>query len=509
MNRLRLLFAILLLRLLAVPAQAHIGSPDVFFDGKIGPYPAKVTIRVPAVVPGRAEIEVRPVSDRPVQVSILPLFSKTSLKNNPPPEIARPAPEEAGLYRGDLWLMKSGGYSVEVKVQGEAGDGVVQIPVNSVATHQLPLPRYLAVALTVLTVLLVIGGLAIVRAAAGESTLPPGAVLDSAHRRKGLVAMTFTAFLCIGSLAGGRYWWNAEEASFRRHLREGSWPDLTAEVRSDGAERVLRLTIGDMTFGPHYTLPLMTDHGKLLHVFLVGDGDNGSIAHLHPIRQGGKVFEVALPPLPEGDYRVFVDLTLSDTGLSSTTTAAIHLPPLASSSAPLSTLKADPDDSWANCSTAAVADAASGSLDYHFDDGLRLLWKAPSQPLRARHDAGLQFEVRNAAGEPVTLESYMGMISHAAVMRADGKIFAHLHPAGNFSMAAQSYFESKAAGETTGAGAPPGVMDHSKMHHGGSAASPAFYLPYEFPSAGNYHLWVQFKTAGQVHTARFEAKVAP
>lgn len=504
MNRLRLLFAILLLRLLAVPAQAHIGSPDVFFDGKIGPYPAKVTIRVPAVVPGRAEIEVRPVSDRPVQVSILPLFSKTSLKNNPPPEIARPAPEEAGLYRGDLWLMKSGGYSVEVKVQGEAGDGVVQIPVNSVATHQLPLPRYLAVALTVLTVLLVIGGLAIVRAAAGESTLPPGAVLDSAHRRKGLVAMTFTAFLCIGSLAGGRYWWNAEEASFRRHLRDGAWPDLTAEVRNDGPQRLLRLTIGDTAFGPHYVLPLLTDHGKLLHLFLIGDGDNGSIAHLHPIRQGGKVFEVSLPPLPEGDYRVFVDLTLSDTGLSSTTTTRIHLPPVPSNPAPAATLPADPDDSWATCSAVSVAEATGPTPSYHFDDGLQLVWH-PHLPLRARHDAGLQFEVRDAAGQPVVLTPYMGMFSHAAVMRADGKVFAHLHPAGNFSMAAQSFFESKVAGE----GASTGVMDHSKMHHGSSSATSAFYLPYEFPSAGDYHLWVQFKTGGQVHTARFEAKVAP
>lgn len=507
MNRLRFLLAIFLLGLFAARAQAHIGSPDVFFDGKIGPYPAKVTIRVPPVVPGRAEIDVRPVSDRPVQVSILPLFSKTSLKNSPPPESALPAPEEAGLYRGDLWLMKSGGYSVEVKVHGEAGEGVVQIPVNSVATHQLPLPRFLAIALSGLGGLLVIGGLAIVRAAAGESTLPAGAVMDSSHRRKGLIAVTITAFLCIGGLAGGRYWWNAEEASFRRHLREGAWPDLSAEVRADGSQRLLRLTIGETTFGPHYVIPLLPDHGKLLHVFLVGQKENNAIAHLHPIRLGGKVFEVALPPLPDGDYKIFVDLTLSDTGLSSTTTAPIHLPPIPSGYATATGSKADPDDSWANCPAASAANADS-TLAYHFEDGLQLLWK-PHAALRARHDAGLQFEVRDAAGQPVALEPYMGMISHAAVMRADGTVFAHLHPAGNFSMAAQSFFESKVADENTGSTAPAGAIDHSKMHHGGTTASSAFYLPYEFPSAGDYHVWVQFKIAGQVHTARFEANVAP
>ncbi|EDY16289.1 conserved hypothetical protein [Chthoniobacter flavus Ellin428] len=508
MSRSRFFFAFIVLCLLAVNARAHIGSPDVFFDGKIGPYPAKVTIRVPPVVPGRAEIDVRPVSNRPLQVSILPLFSKTSLKNSPPPEPALPAPEEAGLYRGDLWLMRSGGYSVEVKIHGDAGDGVVQIPVNSVATHQLPLPRYLAVALIGLAGLLVIGGLAIVRAAAGESTLPPDTALDSSHRRKGLIAATFTAFLCLGSLAGGRYWWNVEEASFRKHLREGAWPDLAAEVHTAGGQRILHLTVGETTFGPHYTIPLLTDHGKLLHLFLIGKDGNSSVAHLHPIRQGGKVFEVALPPLPEGDYRIFVDLTLSDTGLSSTTTASIHLPPVPSGSTPTDNLRVDPDDSWATCTTPSVANAADAVSAYHFEDGLQLLWK-PHPTLRARHDAGLQFEVRDAAGQPATLEPYMGMISHAAVMRADGGVFAHLHPAGNFSMAAQSFFESKVAGEASGGATSSGMMDHSRMHHGGATASSAFELPYEFPSAGDYHLWVQFKTAGQVHTARFDVTVAP
>jgi len=95
-------------------------------------------------------------------------------------------------------------------------------------------------------------------------------------------------------------------------------------------------------------------------------------------------------------------------------------------------------------------------------------------------------------------------------MRADGSVFAHLHPAGNFSMAAQSFFESKVAKETGEGGAAPVAVDHSKMHHGAAGPSPsAFYLPYEFPSPGSYHVWIQFKTGGQVRTARFEAKILP
>lgn len=510
MSRLRLFLALLLLSLPASSARAHIGSPDVFFDGKVGPYPTAVTIRMPEVIPGRAEIDVRATGDRPLQVFILPLFSKTEVKNSPPPDAARPVPGEPGLYRGELWLMRSGGYSVEVRVRGDAGEGVVQIPINSEARHQLPMPRLLATILITLGGLLFAGGLAIVKAAASESTLPPGVTLDSSRRRSGLIAAAVATVVCVVMVVGGRYWWNVEEASFQSKLRKGAWPDLSAEAYSEGAQRTLRLTLGEKSFDPHRAIPLLTDHGKLLHVFLIGDHESGSIAHLHPIRESGKVFEAVLPPLPEGDYQVFVDLTLADSGISTTSTTKLHLPPIPPGPPTPSKLQADPDDSWAACPAASVPSAIELAPAYHFDDGLQIVWKS-HPPLRVRHDAGMQFEVRDSAGQPVPLEPYMGMISHAAVMRVDGSVFAHLHPAGNFSMAAQTFFESKVARETAGDGVASVEMDHSKMHHGtAAAASPSsFYLPYEFPSAGNYHVWIQFKIGGQVRTARFEAAVLP
>lgn len=510
MNQLRIFLALLFFALRAGPAQAHIGSPDVFFDGKVGPYAANIIIRMPAVVPGRAEIDVRTAGDRPLQVFILPLFSKTEVKNSPPPDPALPVAGEAGLYRGELWLMRSGGYSVEVRVRGEAGEGVVQIPINSEAMHQLPMPRLLATILVGLGGLLFVGGLAIVKAAASESTLEPGATMNSARRRHGFIAAAVATGVCAVMIIGGRYWWNVEEASFRRHLRQGVWPDLSAEARIEGSQRILRLTLGEKTFEPHRAIPLLTDHGKLLHVFLIGERQSGGIAHLHPIRESGKVFEAVLPPLPEGEYQVFVDLTLADSGISTTTTTTLRIPAVPEGTPTLSRLPADADDSWASCPAASVPGAADAAPVYRFADGLQIVWKShPS--LRVRRDAGMQFEVRDAAGQPVPLEPYMGMISHAAVMRADGSVFAHLHPAGNFSMAAQTFFEAKVAKESLEGATVPAAIDHSKMHHGAAAASgpSSFYLPYEFPSAGDYHVWIQFKTGGQVHTARFEATVLP
>jgi hypothetical protein len=106
----------------------------------------------------------------------------------------------------------------------------------------------------------------------------------------------------------------------------------------------------------------------------------------------------------------------------------------------------------------------------------------------------------------------MGMLCHAAVLRNDGSIFAHLHPSGNFSMAAQSFFETKLAKE--GKSDPArisidGAPDHAMHHHHSTAAVSSFYLPYEFPEPGNYRVWVQFKTNGRVLTGVFDATVGP
>jgi hypothetical protein len=80
-------------------------------------------------------------------------------------------------------------------------------------------------------------------------------------------------------------------------------------------------------------------------------------------------------------------------------------------------------------------------------------------------------------------------------------------------MAAQKYFESKIAREAANdAGAPvPMEMDHSKMHHGMPGGSPVstISIPYEFPSAGDYVVWVQVKTGGEVLTAAFKTTVGP
>ena len=420
---------------------------------------------------------------------------------------------ETNIFTGDLWLMTFGAYSIEVKIHGASGDGTMQIPVNSTATAQLPLPPWMGGVLLALGLILWVGAMAIVGACAGESTLPVG-VDEQPNRRKYWIAAIITAVVLVLGLVGGDKWWQAEENNFRAHLRSGGWPDLAAEVRAEGSQRILQLTIGKETFSPKDRLDLALDHGKLLHLFLVGLPNHQAFAHIHPVRKGNTVFEVALPPLPEGDYELYCDMTLG-TGLSSTATNVIHLSalPMDQSSSGTNYLEVDPDDSWATDSSVAVREQAGGETVFHLADGTSVIWKA-HPALQARQDAGLNFEVWDADGKPADLEPYMGMLSHAAVLRSDGGVFAHLHPTGNFSMAAQMVFDAKLAKETGTTNMdgmmrmPDGtIMRASDMGPATGGGDSRITLPYEFPTAGDYRVWVQIKTGGEIKTAVFNAMV--
>jgi hypothetical protein len=498
---------ILFLCLFSLTTHAHIGSPDIFYDGTAGPYPVRVTVRMPGVVPGRAEISARVQTSDPVEVSFLPVYSYTPVTNSPPADVGQLVRGETNLYSGDLWLMRFGAYSVEVRVKGPNGDGAVEIPVTSMAIRQLPLPSVLGKILLLLCAVLVIGGIGIAAAAGREAALPAGAASSTRQRWKGVLAAATATILFVLALYIGKNWWASEERGFQSHLHEGAWPDLETTVRTDGADRILQLEVGKQFFQHNNKQSLIPDHGKLMHLFLVRQGSRDAFAHLHPIRKDAYNFEVALPPLPEGRYDIFCDLTFEG-GTSSTATNSILLPPITIDGSKASTLERDPDDSWANTPVAATASTNNTAI-CHLPDGTQIIWQS-HPPLRVNEDASLHFSVADTNGAPLELQPYMGMLCHAAVLRSDDAVFAHLHPSGNFSMAAQIFFDRKLAPQKDAGMADmpnmPG-MDHSMHHmHMGTPES-SVSLPYQFPAPGKYRIWVQFKIADRVLTGMFDAQV--
>jgi hypothetical protein len=89
----------------------------------------------------------------------------------------------------------------------------------------------------------------------------------------------------------------------------------------------------------------------------------------------------------------------------------------------------------------------------------------------------------------------MGMAAHVVIASRDASVFAHLHPSGSISMAAMQKF-------TGGAAADP---------HAGHVmpVESAVAIPYAFPKAGPFRIFVQVKRDGQVKTAAFDVDIRP
>ena len=80
-----LLFIVLFWPLLSF---AHIGSPNVFFEGNAGSHPVRVVIRPPAVVPGIAQVNIRVHTGEVAQVTVQPVLWEAGAKGAPTPEAA-------------------------------------------------------------------------------------------------------------------------------------------------------------------------------------------------------------------------------------------------------------------------------------------------------------------------------------------------------------------------------------------------------------------------------------
>jgi hypothetical protein len=90
-----------------VVGSAHVGSPDVWYDGPAGPYSIRVLVRPPRVVPGLAEIIVR-VRGGADRVLVAPARWDTGEEGTPAPDVAQPVRGDPELFSGRLWLMARG-----------------------------------------------------------------------------------------------------------------------------------------------------------------------------------------------------------------------------------------------------------------------------------------------------------------------------------------------------------------------------------------------------------------
>jgi hypothetical protein len=479
---------------------AHVGSADVYYEGDAGPYHLFVTIRLPLVIPGVAEIQVRTASPDVHTIRVVPLrLSGLGSQLPPLPDVAQRSRDDPQFFVSSVWFMEFGALQVRIDAEGSSGKAELSVPVASFPRQSLAMSWGLRGVLLFFLVFLTLGAVVIAGTVVRYSTVPPGEAPQPSNRRRSRIVMAITVILVVLVLYRGRAAWNVEAATYQRNVDLLKPP--RAETLLDGNCLVIRpagqlmvpLAAQTQSASAVRMDELIPDHGHLMHLFLIASPGMSRMWHLHPdLAKGGDAFVETLPAMPAGHYEVFADI-LDKTGFPWTLVGKLDLPQINGL-----VVKGD-DSAWAG---APVTNSFSDTTVAQLPDGARIVWEQDGA-LKANVPASFKFRVEEKDGSPARgLEPYMGMAAHAQVVYSDLSVFAHIHPAGSVSMAALDMARDGLTQSSTGAS---GMVMESM--HSSASLPPKFSFPYGFPHPGDYRIFVQIKRAGEVQTAAFDARV--
>ncbi len=523
------------------PVNAHIGSAGIVQEGKAGNYQIQVYVEPPDVIPGVAKVSVSVDGTDIKSIKLSPIYYWAGDEGSPKEDEALPVAGESGRFEGKIWLMETGAASVKIVITGKRGKGEVLIPIAAIATAKRDLPKSLGWILAGLALLLVGIMTTIIGASTSDSLLKPGATGDKKSKRGKVIGSTVGLSFCGLLLFVGNSWWGSISREYRERYMFRPY-QATSSIKIENSQRVLHFKIDSNSIERRWTSYVIPDHGKLMHLFLVRQGTLDAFAHLHPVRKDTLNFEAPLPNLPAGKYLVYADI-LRFHGLQYTIADTVEIPALKISQENFEKQTGDSDDTYVvtnpiKSKTSAIQDAGisicgTPGVKTSLQDGSSIVWEEkPNQTLKAGQVYDLKFSVMSPDGKPAELQTYLGMMGHAAILKEDGSVYIHLHPNGTFSATSQQVME-KRVGEKTNPSprlgnakqfrdsidnvlvqlqAMPeeqrdkllmgGMVHQTSGHHGGSVS-----FPYVFPSAGNYRIWLQVKRKGKILTGAFDAKV--
>jgi hypothetical protein len=198
--------------------------------------------------------------------------------------------------------------------------------------------------------------------------------------------------------------------------------------------------------------PLMAydvTHERELHLLVVRE-DGSGFRHVHPERDSEGTWSLPWRWEQAGTYRVYVDLVPADTGTPITLSRTVQV------SGPVG-----PPDPPEEATT-----ARSGPFE------VRLVGD-----LRAGRESTITARVKRD-GEPVTnLRPYLGAFGHLVALREGDLAFLHVHPQGDVPEADAS-------------------------------SGPEVAFRVAAPTAGRYHLYLDFRVGQRVHTVAFTREAA-
>ena len=402
---------------------AHVGSPDVFFEGQAGPYKLLVTIRPPQVVPGVAEIEIRSLAADVTGIHIVPLRLTAPRQLAPVPDLARASKDDPQFYTGSLWLMATGSWKVRVDVDGARGKrdalGTGAGALYARARHAEDRRGDPAPARAVAGVRPGSGGgRECARGATGARHTARRRAACAARAGRCWPRRRFWAAYC----GLGGEWWKSAAGDYASYVYKPL--GVQASVES-GNQLVLQLD--DPGWLNRRTDDLLPDHNHLMHLYVIHLPGMDRVWHLHPERGEGDVFRQALPSMAAGRYALYGDIVHAN-GIGETVAAQIDLPEI-------------------HGGELAGDDAASAALEV----------KANYNPVVSELPGGYRMTLggrrrRNprppavpvplppagcgGAARPPIWSCIWEWPGHAAFVATDGSVFAHVHPSGSVPMAA-------------------------------------------------------------------------
>jgi hypothetical protein len=496
-------FVFLAVLLCARPAHAHVGSPDVYAEGDAGPYKLFVTLQPPVVIPGVAQVEVRTSARQidTIEIAPTPLTGEAS-KHPPVSERMQRSPDDPDFYTGSLWLMASGSWQVRFHVSGSLGSGELSIPVAATPTATLKMRPMLGGGLLLLGAFLIFGMVGIVGASVRDAQLAPGAPVPDTLRKNARWAMAAALVVLLLAAWLGDRWWNAEAAIYAGNvykplamqaaLNAGKVLDLSLANPDPGRQSWMRRRSVD---------DFVLDHDHLMHLYAIREPQMDVVFHLHPARVAPGEFRLPLPSMPAGTYRLYADVVHAD-GFPETMVASVTVPQLAGRAL-------TGDDAEGTAPPLQSAARQSAQTNFRLPDGYQMVWARPAV-LRSHRPEIFTFYLLDPQGRPPSnMAFYMGMLGHAAFVRSDGAVFAHIHPSGTPAMAAMMLAQSAGAGaKDIPMRMPVSSGDSAPMMDTGTGALPnKVGFPYGFPTPGKYRIFVQMKHGDTIETGSFDANV--
>ena len=488
-------FAILLI---APRSRAHIGSPDVYAEGSAGPYKLSIVIRPPLVIPGVAEVDVRAESPGIQRISITPLALTGEASKHPPTaDQMKTTTDDQQYFTGQLWIMEAGSWQIRFVVDGASGRGVWSVPLPAAAMGTRRMQSGLGAFLAALGVLLIVGMVGIVGAAAREAQLAPGEAASPRRRRSALVSMAVTFVVLVTTVVLGGMWWKTDAADYSSNVYKPLALNATLQPGN-----VLDLKMTDPGWVSERHLDdFIPDHNHLMHLYVIRWPQMDVVFHLHPQPVATGEFQLALPTIPAGNYRMYADV-VHESGFPETMVSSANLPAITGRA-----LIGDDAEGRGTPVGGSIATGPASGAQFRLPDGYTMAWNRP-RTLVARRPEDFTFTLIDPSGHPAKdTQLYMGMLGHAAFVKTDGTVFAHIHPSGTVSMAAlmMAQEQNSAPNNSSMASTEMDQMPGMTMPSEHLPSSVSF--PYGFPTPGQYRIVVQMKHGDTIETGIFDATV--